>query len=492
MAASASYATRIALACAAPLVLVAALMGVLLDYQLRTLSLAAVYDQVDQDIVFFVDELRTLELEMEGKGEVCPPTDIIISASEPGWGPSFHFQKDGCPALGHPDEPNVDTACFAGSCVQKVALNGDQRRVAVRGQALGEAVCRDQSSGSLPGPDGCLYVWRDLQYRDQRITQFRFVLISAFVLASGLAAFLSIYFARRVGGRIAAINQTFASFADGLRTAEVEILGREDEIDALAASVNTALRQIQQDMTASERVNASLSHQLVAPLRRLRDSTRRVLDQLSALEPSDPAPAPLVRQVSISRMFTELEQVETELGHLAKLGEALQDFLSASRKRTVQDLRDTVDLEETCEVTATRFRSKAAQRGITIRVSTAPAEVLFSAAIVDQMLGILIDNAIVYGPSREEVKVSCGETETGAFVTVTDQGSGPPIDVLEDVFAETLSKNSTFSAREGKGGHGIGLLTVRQLAINSHVQFTQTVLNGGGWEARLAWTHPDD
>jgi K+-sensing histidine kinase KdpD len=124
-------------------------------------------------------------------------------------------------------------------------------------------------------------------------------------------------------------------------------------------------------------------------------------------------------------------------------------------------------------------------------VNAEPAEITFSTPVVDQMLGVLIDNAIIYGPARGTVLVQCGTSAEGAWLEVADEGAGPPEQVLMDVFSDTLLRRSTFSAREGRGGHGIGLLTVRQLAINCSVQFSQRSVPGGGWKAILFWKSAD-
>ena len=483
-----SLATKFALASGAPFVVAAIILGLLVDFQLRSVSMSTEFSQVDEDVLFLVDEVRTLGDELKAQNQECVEPDVLVSAVEGSGGATFRFEPSACPAMGEPYKPALKATCFEQACVATLEVP-HRRRVAFRAVALGSATCGIEGVPSIPGPDGCLFVWRDLTVHNQRVLGSRISAAIALVSAILISGLTAIVLANRVGRRISNINETFATFASGERTAQLTDPGQNDELADLASSVNTALRQIQQDIAASDRVNASLSHQLVAPIRQVRDTSRNALVKLTEVSRSG---EPVEGQANtIRRVTEELEQVETELGHIVKIGEALQDFLSASRRRTARDLSETVDLEEVCEIVSTRFRSKAAQRGISIVVNAEPAEITFSTPVVDQMLGVLIDNAIIYGPARSTVLVQCGTSAEGAWLEVADEGAGPPEQVLMDVFSDTLLRRSTFSAREGRGGHGIGLLTVRQLAINCSVQFSQRSVPGGGWKAILFWKSAD-
>jgi signal transduction histidine kinase len=170
-----------------------------------------------------------------------------------------------------------------------------------------------------------------------------------------------------------------------------------DEIDDLSANVNETLRRIQQDIVAANRVNGSMSHQLLAPLRRVRNMSHVLAERLKAMSAKE---SEIDRRygVALLRVSEELEQASIELGHVVRTGEGLQSLLIANRRRKKHELNDLVDLHEVCSVTAARFRPKAAQRNIAIGVDAEVIDIHSSGYVVEQILSNMIDNAIIYGP----------------------------------------------------------------------------------------------
>jgi HAMP domain-containing protein len=316
-----SLATKFALASGAPFVVAAIILGLLVDFQLRSVSMSTEFSQVDEDVLFLVDEVRTLGDELKAQNQECVEPDVLVSAVEGSGGATFRFEPSACPAMGEPYKPALKATCFEQACVATLEVP-HRRRVAFRAVALGSATCGIEGVPSIPGPDGCLFVWRDLTVHNQRVLGSRISAAIALVSAILISGLTAIVLANRVGRRISNINETFATFASGERTAQLTDPGQNDELADLASSVNTALRQIQQDIAASDRVNASLSHQLVAPIRQVRDTSRNALVKLTEVSRSG---EPVEGQANtIRRVTEELEQVETELGHIVKIGEALQ------------------------------------------------------------------------------------------------------------------------------------------------------------------------
>lgn len=301
------------------------------------------------------------------------------------------------------------------------------------------------------------------------------------LLGAVLASVTSIFFSLKlVSKRINSVNGALGDFAEGQRTAKVPEIQGGDELDELARGVNAALRKIQQDFASSSRLSGSLSHQMLAPVRRIRNTVSDLLEALRI--PDDEIVTPRLKR----SWRQQLEHVQTELNHVVGMGESLLNFLSASRKRSPEELSDIVDLDELCTIIAMRFRLKARQRNIDIRLDVSVVKTRSSQHVVDQILSNLVDNAIIYGPPNATVTLSVGENEDGAWLAVHDEGSGPPQRTIDSVFSETIWARTTVSAREGSGGHGIGLLTVRQLADSCDIVLDQrTYVNG--WAVILLW-----
>jgi hypothetical protein len=141
-----SLATKFALASGAPFVVAAIILGLLVDFQLRSVSMSTEFSQVDEDVLFLVDEVRTLGDELKAQNQECVEPDVLVSAVEGSGGATFRFEPSACPAMGEPYKPALKATCFEQACVATLEVP-HRRRVAFRAVALGSATC---------GIEGCL------------------------------------------------------------------------------------------------------------------------------------------------------------------------------------------------------------------------------------------------------------------------------------------------------------------------------------------------
>lgn len=475
-----SVSAGLVLASALPFLAAALAFGSLISGRLEQYSLSVEFDRVASDAMYFRRRLLDMRDEAQLAAHACLPQIPEPTAGE--GDAAYRFEAPGCPALGAPMRPADLSRCVPASCRSELIETNRRVGVAARLVPMGDGGCGAPASAALSGPDGCLYVWRGLAAHDQRLADARQLLFVSIAIAAAATAAVAVLLARRFSRRVKAINDGLRRFADGDRTAVVEAAPEGDELDELGRSVNQALKRIRQDIAASARISGSLSHQLLAPVRQVREAAQRLVDEV---RPARAGEALTTRQAQ--RLADDLDQVEAELGHIVHTGEALQDLLSASRKRRPDELRDPVDLDDICHLAATRFRTKAAQRSIVLRVDTQPVEASSSADAIEQMVSNLIDNAIIYGPANAEITVSCGADAERIWLSVADAGGGPPQHVLDDVFGEHVFAEFTRSARAGAGGHGIGLLFVRQLAENCAIRIGQERIAPKGWRVVLSW-----
>jgi len=472
---------RIGLLAALPIFFAAILLSIIVYQNLEKASLRIEHNSLDVDLRVFRAEIVELARQDEAIRSGCINPDVLDGV-EFGEGPFFRFASDGCPELGTREYPEQIFECLEEVCVSQWTAPVTRAPVEVIGKviSLGGASCGRPGAISLPGPQGCLAVWRLLDAHNARLSASR-TLPLLMLLGAVLASVTSIFFSLKlVSKRINNVNGVLGDFAAGQRTAKVPEIQGGDELDELARGVNAALRKIQQDFASSSRLSGSLSHQMLAPVRRIRNTVSDLLEALRI--PDDEIVTPRLKR----SWRQQLEHVQTELNHVVGMGESLLNFLSASRKRSPEELSDIVDLDELCTIIATRFRLKARQRNIDIRLDVSVVKTRSSQHVVDQILSNLVDNAIIYGPSNATVTLSVGENEDGAWLAVHDEGSGPPQQTIDSVFSETIWVRTTISAREGSGGHGIGLLTVRQLADSCDIVLDQrTYVNG--WAVILLW-----
>jgi signal transduction histidine kinase len=156
-----------------------------------------------------------------------------------------------------------------------------------------------------------------------------------------------------------------------------------------------------------------------------------------------------------------LDLMGTEVGRLERLV-AEQLELARLDAGALALEREHLDLGELAtEVTATR-QALAEREGVELVVSTAATEVVVDAdaARVEQILLILLDNAIRHTPHGGKVTVGVSSDGTFGALSVRDTGSGISLDAQQFIFDRFFQADPS---REGRG-HGLGLAIARGLA----------------------------
>lgn len=84
------------------------------------------------------------------------------------------------------------------------------------------------------------------------------------------------------------------------------------------------------------------------------------------------------------------------------------------------------------------------------------------AGLLEQVLYVLLDNAICYTPTGTSVFIRAGSSATALFITIEDQGPGFPEDKLEKVFEKFYRLPGSKT-----GGSGLGL-SIAKGFVNAH------------------------
>lgn len=474
-----SVGVRIALVAAVPLIIAIVMLPNHFRENLESISRQVEMDALAGDALTFYN-LVTAVAEVTTSPCLPPDTFELADTGASGEAGRAVFEAPGCMALGPRLLSRPEPACAQAPCATVLDFGEGPKRVVAMVIAMGDAACGQTPGAELKGVSGCLTVWRPLSAHEQRLSavnlwpQLAIMLAILMTLTGvGLMSVLT-------GRRVRTITESIESFASGNRAALVDVRGSGDEFDDLARAVNGSLQRIRADMSAMVRLGGSISHQLIAPIRAIRTVVGEQAARLMTMSRSA-ASALELRTVAQS-----LEQAEAQLGHLVEAGEAMQNLLSASKLRPGRT-SDRVDLLETSQVVASRYLSKARQRGIVIEVEGEPIEIVTNQIAVEQILSVLIDNAIIYGPALAQIRVTIGADMAQTTLSVEDEGWGPSFNVIEEVFGPVSVVERVVSAREGVGGHGLGLLTVRQLAANCSIELRQAALQPRGWRVTLCW-----
>lgn len=267
--------------------------------------------------------------------------------------------------------------------------------------------------------------------------------VKLLLLGLPVLALLAAALAWLIAGRTLAPVERMRSEVDGIEgrhlDARVDVPDQEDEIAALARTLNRMLDRLQSSQARQQRFVADASHELRSPLATLQAAT-----DLTSMDPAGewPEVAPTVR--------IELDRMNTLIGDLLLLARIEEGRPYA----TATDL----DLSELARSEVDRWRADSTVIG---RVAGQAAVARVPEPAVERILRNLVDNGIRH--ARSEVVVTTSTAPTGtAIVTVDDDGRGIGSADRERVFDRFVRLDEARSRDEG--GFGLGLAIVRELA----------------------------
>jgi signal transduction histidine kinase len=195
------------------------------------------------------------------------------------------------------------------------------------------------------------------------------------------------------------------------------------ELDLLGDAMATSSARIAEALARERAFSADVSHQLRTPLTGL----RLILER----EPG--------------------ELTERALAEVDRLQATIEQLLALSRDHRSIDA--TLDVRAAVGDAQLRWTGRVAATGRTLRttVDERVPEVYATRAAVDQIIDVLVDNALTHGSG--DVHLAARSTPGGAAIDVADEGPGVALADSEAVF------------RRGHGsGHGIGLALARSLS----------------------------
>jgi signal transduction histidine kinase len=215
-----------------------------------------------------------------------------------------------------------------------------------------------------------------------------------------------------------------------------------DEIDRLAATMNAMLDRVERASAQQQRFVADASHELRAPLTRMRSEL-----EVDLAHPEQAEPAATLRSVLDEAIA--MQRLVEDLMHLAR-GDA----------GAVTSRRDPVDLDAIVVRHASALRATGRVEVDTSAVRA--AQVTGDASQLGRAIENLLDNAARHARSHVHIAVSAdGDAGGCATVAVSDDGPGIPSDQREAIFDRFTRLDEARSA--GAGGVGLGLAIARDI-----------------------------
>ncbi|CAL8970759.1 Sensor kinase CusS [Rhodoplanes serenus] len=264
---------------------------------------------------------------------------------------------------------------------------------------------------ALPGGFRLL-VGRDLAEREHL---FRIVATAGrwsvfIVVVLGIAG--GVFVSRRVLRRIDAMTDKARVIMAGDLSGRLPVGGSGDELDRLAASLNTMLERIETLLRGLKEVTDNVAHDLKTPLTRLRNRSEAALrhaaspaDYRHALETTIEESDALIRTFDALLMIARAESGEPRAG--------MAPADAAAIARDVGEL----------------YEPLAEEQGLALTVAAdAPAPIVANRELISQALANLIDNAIKYAAVPARPSGPPASAPAGA-PAAAEQAELPPADV---------------------------------------------------------------
>lgn len=250
--------------------------------------------------------------------------------------------------------------------------------------------------------------------------------------------------------RIESINQTSREIMTGDLSRRIPTTGAGDDFDQLADSLNAMLDRIQTLMEGIRQVSDNIAHDLRTPLTRLRGRLENLRDGPPASERGD-------GRAMLEDAVADADALLATFGALLRIAEIESGSRRAGFKEVSLDtlVNDAAEFYEPLAHEKGQQFNVAAEGGITIQ---GDRDLLF------QALANTLDNAVKYTPEGGAISVTLARKDDRAEITVSDSGTGIPLEQREKVF----DRFYRLEAERFSPGNGLGLSLVRAVAQLHH------------------------
>lgn len=248
-----------------------------------------------------------------------------------------------------------------------------------------------------------------------------------------------------------AIQKASKSIGEGkLATRIKQFDQRSDEFGDLARSFNQMAEQLENNITAHQRLLGDVSHELRSPLTRL---------QLAVALAEKNMDNTIEQQKHLTRCETEVD----------RLDEMIADVLTLSRLEHNHNafVADDIDLKDLVEQVVNDCQYFANSKYVTIDLKAETnCTILADTKLLASAISNIVNNAVKYSPNNEVVIVELSQQCEQITISVSDNGSGVPNEMIDKIFMPFFR---VADGRERSGGGGTGLgLAIAQQAILFH------------------------
>jgi heavy metal sensor kinase len=272
------------------------------------------------------------------------------------------------------------------------------------------------------------------------------ILILSVPLAGLLSAFAGYWMSGRALSPIHQITQTTNSIDARSLSLRLPLLGTNDELDRLSATINRMLDRIATSYERIAQFTGDASHELRTPVALIRSNAELLL----------------MRPDNHPRVQQGLSDIVSESSYMTRL---IADLLTLARSGN-EDLATPMELLELNDVVREileRAQSLAATRNIAIDYIPHSQVVPLKGnqSMIERILMILIDNAVRYTPRAGRIWIETWVTSEYCGFIVRDTGIGIAAIDQERIFERFFRVDTARTPRDG--GYGLGLSIAKSL-----------------------------
>ncbi len=297
----------------------------------------------------------------------------------------------------------------------------------------------------------------------QTLTQFSALLTLLTLLATAGAYALGRRIAAAALQPTAEITAQAESITAGTLSERITAHADVEEFGRLVTVLNRMLDRLDGAFQVQRQFTADASHELRAPLTVLKGDIDVTLK----------------RDRSAPEYRATLVRCREEVERLARLA---SDLLVLARSDAVVPLEHVapLDLRALVRRVVARFESAGAARGVRIAAAAEEVTVMGDERMLDRVVSNLVDNAVKYARPAGLVSLTLSR-ETGAVLTVQDDGAGVPAEHLPHLFVRFFRGDP---ARRRSEGTGLGL-AIAKAGAEAHGGRLEFVGNAPGAVFRL-------
>lgn len=292
-----------------------------------------------------------------------------------------------------------------------------------------------------------LLIGRDVEEQRAYAGRVKSMFLWGFGLLSLAAILAALGVGRSVLKRIEAINATTRSIMAGDLARRVPLEGSADELDDLAASLNSMLERIEQLMNGLREVSDNIAHDLKTPLNRMRNRAEAALRDTRGPE----------------AYRDGLERTIEEADELIKTFNALL-LIARLEAGAIEENAEGFDVGETVRDVAEFYEPVAEEAGLGLDIEVADGVLVHgNRHLVGQAVANLVDNAIKYASgaaNKGPITVRLTDGGGTAEIAVADRGPG----IAPEDRERALKRFVRLEACRTRPGTGLGLSLVAAVA----------------------------